>query len=112
MSARLIVPMLEAIAATVEMQPWGVAAIHSADAVLLWDSRDDASLMIAETIASQRGTVIDTYSMQTQAGKEVIAVLVAQSPENDFTLQGLAGGLRFSYLLATSGEPDTTEDPF
>ncbi len=112
MSSRLIVPLLEAIAATIEMQPWGVAAIHSADAVLLWDSRDDASLMIAEVIAGQRGSMTDSHSIQTQAGRQLIAVLVAQSPENSYTLDELAGGLRFSYLLATSRDPDTTSDPF
>lgn len=110
MNHRPIVSMLEAIAATAAVVPWGIAELDSMGAVFIWDARPDASLAFMEVIATQAGEVIDVHSIVTRHHRDVIGTIV--KPSEKAPLDEVAGLLRTRYAIATGPKPSEGNRPF
>lgn len=107
---RPIVSMLEAIAATAAVVPWGIAELDSMGAVFIWDARPDASTAIMEAIATEAGEVIDVHSIVTRHGREIIGMIV--KPNENAPLDESAGLLRTRYAIAMGPKPKEGNRPF
>jgi len=104
-----IIPILETLAATIEVMPWGVSAIHSCGCVLLWDSRDDADAAIMAAIASDNGgLIVDEATITLPDGRSILGTVLTI----DDDLEDFAADIRTAYLCATGPDPGTLENPF
>lgn len=107
--------LLEAVAATAGVMPWGLASIQSAGRLFLWDTRPDASPSIMEAIAIAEGAVAEYRSIQ-RGERTIFGCLIAISDGSERpsleALDEVAGRLRARYHIATGPDPRDTEGPF
>jgi len=110
-----IIPLLEAVAATAGVQPWGVSSIESLGRLFLWETRPDVPSAIMDAIASEEGEVTE-YRFIRRGQRIIAGVLIAVRDESEpLSLEALdevAGRLRARYHIATGPDPRDGDDPF
>jgi hypothetical protein len=105
-----LVPILEALDATIGVMPWGVSTIPSCGCVILWDSREDADAAIMAAIArDQGGEVVEEAVHTCNDARTILGAILKPSRDG---LDDYAGDVRTAYVHATGIDPNSLEEPF
>lgn len=104
-------PLLEAIAPSSLVLPWGVAEIASCGLILAWDNRPESARSFLEAMAGRYGEVLESDCLDFPDGQSMIGVLFRPDAiPTDGT--SVAGSLRADMLLAGDTPDPDTPHPF
>lgn len=102
-------PLLEAVAPSRKVLPWGVAEITSVGLMLAWDNRPESARSFLEAIAGRYGEVLETDCLDFPDRLSLIGVLIRPTEADTASV---AGRLRADLLLAGNSPDPDTPHPF